>query len=633
MPRCGSPRCGDSMKSFQQLTGFYKPSCSLGSNRVISHLQWLERPDGTRWEVSGPGSHVESVIRPDDPGVKSTLERLLKARSKDGVFTPRFRAGTGKIERAVVVPVYRRDSFLGFVISTFDEQCAIQDVLSDNLGQGYGIAIFEGSEEIYRLPGSNSKYEKQWGQDSELQLPGAAWRVRVWPKPEMLSEIESRLSLLGLITGAVTGLLLFLALDSSRISNRNAQALRVRQQRFLDLIACAMDAIVSVHESQRIVMFNRAAEKIFRCPSSLAIGQPLSNFIPEKFREVHWQHIQNFGRTGITSRSMGSPGTVCALRADGEEFPAEASISRTESAIEKLYTVILRDISLRKRAEEELRQARDELESRVKERTAELQFANEKLESENQERRRAEESLRELSGRILRLRDDEQRRIARELHDSTAQILGSLAMDLERVQQLVPAGDKSKAQELLVQCSELLEKATAEIRTISYLLHPPMLDDLGLEGVLPWYAAGFSERTGIRVKVDLQPSLGRLPQEIELSVFRLVQESLTNIHRHSGSQTAEIAVFKDAQTVRLEIADRGHGIWPGIVEKIRNAGATVGIGISSMRERVYELRGSIEIVSSGGGTTIKVTLPIDSPRLASEQEDNRQDTDFHLASC
>jgi len=270
-----------------------------------------------------------------------------------------------------------------------------------------------------------------------------------------------------------------------------------------------------------------------------------------------------------------------------------------------------------------LREAHDELELRVQERTAELQSINKQLEAEIHERRQAEESLQELSGRLLRLRDEEQRRIARDLHDSTAQILGALTINLERVQQFVLSGKTSKLQKLLAQSADLAERATTEVRTLSYLLHPPLLDDLGLEGAVPWYAAGFSSRCGIRVGVEVQPHLGRFSSETELALFRVVQEALTNIHRHSGSSTADISLFKDANRVTLRVMDHGHGMPPGILGKEGNAKAFVGVGIAGMQERVRQLEGLLEIESGNNGTRITVMLPIGGAKPVSGHDSNR----------
>jgi signal transduction histidine kinase len=249
-----------------------------------------------------------------------------------------------------------------------------------------------------------------------------------------------------------------------------------------------------------------------------------------------------------------------------------------------------------------LRGAHDELELRVLERTAQLEQANEA---------------------ILHAQDEERRRIARELHDSTVQLMGALAIDLEKLERLVPGGDSAKARRILADSSELVERATTELRTVSYLLHPPILDDLGLEGALPWYASGFSGRSGIQVKVDLQPDLGRLPHGLELTVFRMVQEGLTNIHRHSGSTTAEITLFRDADRVTLEIRDHGRGISSGVLEPVRNAGVAVGVGIPGMRERVRSLGGHLEILSGDDGTLIRAVLPVGEEKSVSEHASDR----------
>jgi signal transduction histidine kinase len=270
-----------------------------------------------------------------------------------------------------------------------------------------------------------------------------------------------------------------------------------------------------------------------------------------------------------------------------------------------------------------LRGARDELELRVQERTAELQSINKQLQAEIHERRQAEESLQELSGRLLRLRDEEQRRIARELHDSTAQILGALTINLERVQQFVLSGEISKVQKLLAHSTDLAERATTEVRTLSYLLHPPLLDDLGLEGAVPWYAAGFSSRCRIRVSVEMQPHLGRFSNETELALFRVVQEALTNIHRHSDSPTAEITLFKDASRVTVRVTDHGRGMPPGTVGKEGGAKAFIGVGIAGMQERIRQLEGVLEIESGDSGTRITATLPIVGAKPVSEHDSNR----------
>ena len=251
----------------------------------------------------------------------------------------------------------------------------------------------------------------------------------------------------------------------------------------------------------------------------------------------------------------------------------------------------------------------DELEIRVKKRTAELQDANHELVTLIDERKRAQESLQDLTGRLLRLRDEERRNVARELHDQGVQTMGAVALNLEKIQKLVPESS-SKVRQLLADSSDLVEEAINELRTMSYLLHPPLLDDLGLEGALPWYVEGFSRRSGIKMKLSVQASLGRLPPEVELTLYRIVQEALTNIHRYSGSATGEITVFRDNGRVTLTILDHGRGFPPGLLESDGDTSPAVGVGIPGMRERVRQLGGELQLQSGSQGALIRAILPL-----------------------
>ncbi len=224
------------------------------------------------------------------------------------------------------------------------------------------------------------------------------------------------------------------------------------------------------------------------------------------------------------------------------------------------------------------------------------------------QRKRAEESLRELTGRLLRLQDDERRRIARELHDSTGQMLVALGINLSSLasdaQRLSP-----RAVNTLSDSQHLVQELTKEVRTLSYLLHPPLLDEAGLNSALRWYVEGFTKRSHVVVNLELDSALGRLPREIETAVFRIVQECLTNVHRHSGSQSADIRLERRDRAIRVEIADQGKGI---PLDKLDNPKSTggLGIGITGMRERVRQLGGRLEIISDEGGTVVRAELPI-----------------------
>jgi len=249
--------------------------------------------------------------------------------------------------------------------------------------------------------------------------------------------------------------------------------------------------------------------------------------------------------------------------------------------------IIIAITELHRRRERDLRVARGELELQVEQRTVELNAAN--------------QSLRDLTSRLLQLQDDERRRIARERHDSVGQMLVALNMNLSAL-----GGDierLAKTANTVKDSTSLVESLTSEIRTISHLLHPPLLDEAGLASALRWYADSFSRRTGIVLSMDVSPRLVRLSREIETTIFRIVQECLNNIQHHSGSRTAAIWVDTVDEAVTLEVADQGRGI-PA------DRGAGRGVGIPGMRGRVQQLGGQFEITSGSDGTRVKVTLPV-----------------------
>jgi signal transduction histidine kinase len=245
------------------------------------------------------------------------------------------------------------------------------------------------------------------------------------------------------------------------------------------------------------------------------------------------------------------------------------------------------EIEARKQTETLLRQTQSEMEAIIDDRS---------------------EQLRQLSARVISLQDEERRRIARELHDSAGQYLAAIEMNLSGLKQ-TPNLEESLARPIS-DSLDLANLCTAEIRTISYLLHPPLLDEMGLASALGWYVEGFSERSGIRVDLDYPKDFGRLPREIETVLFRVVQQGLANIHRHSGSQVARIRLEADAENVRVEICDEGRGIDPEILKGMDAGRRLMGVGIAGMRERVRVMGGRFSIRSGTEGTTIDVTLPL-----------------------
>lgn len=258
-----------------------------------------------------------------------------------------------------------------------------------------------------------------------------------------------------------------------------------------------------------------------------------------------------------------------------------------------IWLEINRDITERKKAEQELQKAEEErktarelafkeLENQVRERTAELEQSN--------------KQLRQLSASLIHSQDDERRRIARDLHDSAGQYLGAVSIALDVVKQ-----EQDSTSRKLAEAAELAKACTTEIRTLSHLLHPPLLEELGFASAAQWYIDGFSARSGIQVQAEIPKQLERLGNDVELVLFRILQESLTNVHRHSGSKTASIRVGADSQQAWLEVQDQGNG---------SSSGFRPGIGITGMRERVKDLAGTLEISSDPSGTRVRAVLPL-----------------------
>ncbi len=247
-----------------------------------------------------------------------------------------------------------------------------------------------------------------------------------------------------------------------------------------------------------------------------------------------------------------------------------------------------KQIAAHRRTEESLRRAQTNLEEIVRARTTQLQ---------------------QLSSRLMALQDEERRRIARELHDSAGQYLAGILMNLRALMHnSEKLGEAHTAR--LSDSLALAELCTSEIRTISYLLHPPLLDEVGLASAISWYVEGFSQRSGIQVHLEIQEDIGRLPQDLENALFRIVQQSLANIHRHSGSQVAEIKILVDAENVVAEICDEGCGIPQEMLDGFHDGSRLVGVGMAGMRERIHDMGGHFEIRSSDNGTTVAVRLPL-----------------------
>jgi PAS domain S-box-containing protein len=265
---------------------------------------------------------------------------------------------------------------------------------------------------------------------------------------------------------------------------------------------------------------------------------------------------------------------------------------------------VTRDITDHKRSQEELRRSEERLRELANGLEKEVSIRTQELEKRNAQVLQRTEQLRELSIRLLRSQDDERRRIARELHDSAGQVITALGMNLAIINQ--NATENPYLVRAVEESQQLVQELTKEIRTMSYLLHPPLLDESGLSGALRWYIEGMMQRSGVAITLSISKDFGRIGDDVELAIFRIVQECLTNIHRHSGSKKASIYLLRDAENIVLEIKDEGKGISPGKLAEIQSHRS--GVGIAGIRERVLQFGGQMDIESSGKGTMVRATF-------------------------
>jgi len=558
-------------------------------------IEWLDPTYEERWISRAPGQKVPLA----GAGIRERL--LTDARnSKNALLSNIAISSAGEKQWVTVVPIFRADRFRGFVLGYFDAQRSLNTMLADIESLSFSMIVEEHGSEVFRLTGSDNENVAKWSKDIDVRLPGTIWRLRVWPKREAMGEMRSKLPLATLLFGAAAGLMLMMI---ARIT----ESLRASQRRFSGILAISAEAVISMDVNHSITLFNRAAEDMFGYTAGEILGQPLDLLIPKRFREVHNEHVARFARSDKDSLLMSDRRRVFGLRKDGSEFHMAASISKLNIAGETIFTVICNDVTEAVQADEQLRRSHEDLELRVRERTAALEAINEFLQLEILERKRAEEEIQDLSRRMMRVQEEERRNLARELHDGATQNLVTLSLHMGRMLRDPSAVSPAVLEEWM----RLAEQSANELRTVSYLLHPPLLEELGLSLTLRAYVEGFAKRTGIQVTLHSQGELDNLGFDIELAVFRILQEALSNVHRHSGSVTATVHISYDGQILRLQIADQGRGIPSGMDRS--------GVGLGSMRERARLLKGQLVIETGSTGTKVKIELPVAHPESSSSR--------------
>jgi PAS domain S-box-containing protein len=384
--------------------------------------------------------------------------------------------------------------------------------------------------------------------------------------------------------------------DTSFASGEAKIALRHSEERFRLLVDAVQDYAIFMLDVQGYVSsWNTGAERIKGYGVSEIIGKHFSIFYLEE--DIRAGKPQRELEIAAKEGRLEDEGW--RLRKDGSRFWANVIITAIRNDAGRLigFGKVTRDFTEKVKANEALRKE-------IVERTA----AERKL-------RDSEKSLRQLSLRLLQTQDDERRRIGRDLHDSVGQYLVGLKMKVDSLKSSRERGQRDDDSQL-TECSQLIEETIKEVRTISYLLYPPMLEELGLKSAIPWYLEGFTKRSGIKTTFEVSPEFDRLPGELELALFRVLQESLTNVHRHSGSPRATVRLLIENRCVLLQIIDEGSGTQSknGEDPALDWKGA-LGVGLRGMNERVQQLGGTLELSSVHGGTTVTATVPIPEAEL------------------
>ena len=364
------------------------------------------------------------------------------------------------------------------------------------------------------------------------------------------------------------------------------------EQQFRLFVDAVQDyAIFMLDPGGRVRTWNRGARRLKGYEASEILGEHFSRFYSEEDKQAGKPERE----LEIAIRDGRVEDEGWRIRKDGSKFWANVVITALKDETGKLvgFGKVTRDFTERMTTQLKLEESRQQLQD-------------------------SEKSLRQLSRHLLRSQDEQRRRIGRDLHDSLGQYLSVLKMKLESLSNRKADAAPEDARDLR-QCADLTEEAVKEVRTISYLLYPPMLEEMGLRSAILWYLDGFMKRSGIQTTFEVAPDLQRLPSDTEIALFRVLQESLTNVHRHSGSPTAEVRLWINGDTAFLQVSDVGKGMKLKKATEFGNdEAATVGVGLRGMSERMRELGGKLELSSDEQGTTVTAAVPVQQPNEATD---------------
>lgn len=498
-------------------------------------------------EQSLPPTWIGSIVDP---------ERVVVARTIDGdkfVGTPAPGFLVDAMSR------YREGAFDGVSV----EGIPVRTIYSSTGYAGWAVAVGVPKAELAR----ELYMPLLWFSVSTLFVLGLA-TAAAWWYAERIGRAMARLTnaareLGGGAAVSVPPLGIVEADQLAAAMTRASSELRGNEARWSAVLESAMDGIVAVDESQRIVIYNPAAERIFGWSFQETMGQPLGMLIPPEHRGTHEVMVRQFGRTGETSRRMGAGVVVSGLRKGGAVFPIEASISHVDMGGNQLYTVIIRDVT---------------------------------------EAVRARDDLTQMAGQANRVREQEKARIARELHDELAQSLAVLRMDLVQLGSALRTSH-ADAEQNVARMVAGVDASVAATRRIAADLRPLILDDLGLAAAIEWLGEEFTGRTGVACTVRLEGDLD-LPEPYATGVFRILQEALVNVAKHARAHRVEVSGVRNATDILFAVVDDGVGFDTGGPRK------PLSLGLAGLRERVHLLEGKLVVTSrQGHGTRLEVTIP------------------------
>jgi len=405
-----------------------------------------------------------------------------------------------------------------------------------------------------------------------LVVAGGILAIASWLSEGQRTEMLIGAGVAGMVAGALATLLLYRAARERLAANVEIRSMTARVG---DIVETAMDPIITIDGDQRVVLFNSAAEQAFGWRREQVLGQPLDKLLPERFRGAHRAHIRRFAQTGSTVRRMGGAAVLAGVKASGEEFPIEASISQHVEDGRKLLTVVLRDVSERVRVDEDLR--------------------------------RSKEELRTFAAAANLAREQEQSRLARELHDELGQTLTALQMDAAWCRARVPSSDTmSIARHAKMETT--LKETVAATRRIATGLRPLMLDDLGLVPAVDWLVENFTERHGIPCRLEVEGEEIDLPSAQATAVFRIVQESLVNVGKHAQAHAVTVSIESADGMLTVRVVDDGAGFSLAAPRKPQS------YGLLGLRERALLSGGDVVIDSAPGkGTAVVARIPLSPP--------------------